>query len=438
MTQETRTGIWFIGAWGGAATTALIGLLATQKKMLPPVGLTTELPEFSHISWNPWENFFVGGHEIRRCRFSETAEELISQNALSRELVTSLLPLLAEFDAEIQPGVLRHSGSVVEEMATPDFCPLTEEAPRDIIRRLQRDMRLFAEKKRLSHLIVVNLMSTEPRCEFFSDFSSPRSVRKSGRYENCESEEENGNHTECDGDSSRRNAWLHWESLEKMLNDTRCPLPASTLYAVAALDAGYDFVNFTPSLGATPPALEEFAKMKNARIAGNDGKTGETLMKSVLAPLFAHRNLEVMSWVGHNIFGNRDGIVLDNPQNKATKIASKDHLLEQILGYKPQTLVTIEFIKSMGDWKTAWDHIHFRGFLGTPMTLQFTWQGCDSLLAAPLILDLVRITELAKRRNYTGNMDFLACFFKSPLRVEEQGFVKQFEMLEAWLAEAGS
>ena len=161
-------------------------------------------------------------------------------------------------------------------------------------------------------------------------------------------------------------------------------------------------------------------------------------MKSVLAPMFAHRNLEVMSWVGHNIFGNRDGIVLDNPLNKATKVSSKDHLLGQILGYKPQTLVTIEYIKSMGDWKTAWDHIHFRGFLGTPMTLQFTWQGCDSLLAAPLVLDLVRITELAKRRNYTGNMDFLACYFKSPLGVEEQGFVRQFEKLEAWLKEAGA
>ena len=421
MAQEKRTGIWFIGAWGGAATTAVLGLLATRKKMIPPVGLTTELPEFSHIPWSSWDDFFVGGHEIRRFSFSETAEELISQNALSRELVTPLLPLLAEFDAEVRPGVLRLSGPVVENMATPDFCPLAEESPRDIIRRLQHDMRSFAEKHRLTHLVVVNLMSTEPYCEFFSEFSSPRAGKKSEACEN--------------GENKASDAWFRWESLEKLLNDARCPLPASTLYAVAALDAGYDFVNFTPSLGATPPALEEFAKMKNARIAGNDGKTGETLMKSVLAPLFAHRNLEVMSWVGHNIFGNRDGMVLDDPRNKATKVASKDHLLEQILGYKPQTLVTIEFIKSMGDWKTAWDHIHFRGFLGTPMTLQFTWQGCDSLLAAPLILDLVRITELAKRRNYTGNMDFLACFFKSPLRVEEQGFVKQFEMLEAWLAE---
>ena len=93
---------------------------------------------------------------------------------------------------------------------------------------------------------------------------------------------------------------------------------------------------------------------------GHDGKTGETLLKSVLAPMFAARNLQVMSWVGHNIFGNMDGKVLDDPANKQAKVASKDHLLQQILGYTPQTLVSIEYIESLGDWKTAWDHIHFQ------------------------------------------------------------------------------
>ena len=134
---------------------------------------------------------------------------------------------------------------------------------------------------------------------------------------------------------------------------------------------------------------------------GYDGKTGETLMKSVLAPMFAHRNLEVMSWVGHNIFGNMDGKVLDDPANKKSKVTSKDRLLGQILGYPPQTLVSIEYIASMGDWKTAWDHIHFRGFLGTPMTLQFIWQGCDSLLGRPAGArpGALRRTSLAPRRH---------------------------------------
>jgi myo-inositol-1-phosphate synthase len=165
---------------------------------------------------------------------------------------------------------------------------------------------------------------------------------------------------------------------------------------------------------------------------GYDGKTGETLLKSTLAPMFARRNLQVMSWVGHNIFGNMDGRVLDDPENKRTKVTSKDRLLHQIFGYSPQTLVSIEFIESMGDWKTAWDHIHFKGFLGTPMTFQFIWQGCDSLLAAPLVLDLIRLTERARRAAETGVMSFLSCFFKSPLGCDEHDFARQFQMLEAW------
>jgi myo-inositol-1-phosphate synthase len=168
---------------------------------------------------------------------------------------------------------------------------------------------------------------------------------------------------------------------------------------------------------------------------GHDGKTGETLLKSALAPMFAARNLEIMSWVGHNIFGNLDGKVLDDPLNKQTKVTSKDRLLGQILGYTPQTLVSIEYIESLGDWKTAWDHIHFKGFLGTPMVLQFTWQGCDSLLAAPLVLDLVRFAECGHRHGDRGLLHYLACFFKSPLLVAENDFVRQFQMLEAWAKE---
>jgi myo-inositol-1-phosphate synthase len=146
-----------------------------------------------------------------------------------------------------------------------------------------------------------------------------------------------------------------------------------------------------------------------------------------------------MSWVGHNIFGNMDGRVLDDPRNKQSKVRSKDHLLASILGYPPQTHVSIEWIRSLGDWKTAWDHVHFRGFLGTPMTLQFTWQGCDSILAAPLVLDLVRLVERAHRGGEQGPLSWLACFFKSPIGVVEQDFSKQFALLDAWAqAAAGS
>jgi myo-inositol-1-phosphate synthase len=226
-----------------------------------------------------------------------------------------------------------------------------------------------------------------------------------------------------------------WRDFDRLLDKQRgFPLPASSLYAVAALDLGYPYINFTPSLGSAPAALCELAEERAACHMGHDGKTGETLLKSVLAPMFAQRNLQVMSWVGQNIFGNRDAVVLDVPDNKKAKVASKERLLHEILGYRPQTVVGIEYVESMGDWKTAWDHIHFNGFLGTPMTMQFIWQGCDSLLAAPLVLDLVRFTERAHTAGQRGLLKFLASFFKSPLGVSEHDFGRQYLMLEDWAA----
>ena len=400
---ERKTGLWIIGAWGGVATTAVVGLLNLQKKLVKPIGLTTELPEFSNVDKMPgWDRFVPAGYEIRNCSFGEAADDLINQRALETQAVAPVRDDLAVLDERILPGFLANSGEVVEKMA--DRFRSEKLTPRETISAIQTDLKAFAAKNQLEHIIVVNLMSTEPVCEYFRN------------------------------PSEHQTEWENWDAFRALIDSSvESPVPASTLYAVAALEAGFDFVNFTPSLGATPPALEQLAKTTGTRFFGNDGKTGETLMKSVLAPMFAHRNLNVMSWVGHNIFGNRDGIVLDDPRNKATKVSSKNHLLEQILGYAPQTLVSIEYIQSLGDWKTAWDHIHFQGFLGTPMTLQFTWQGCDSLLAAPLVLDLARLTELARERNFIGRMDFLACFFKSPIRVEEQSFVRQFEKLEEWL-----
>ena len=260
-------------------------------------------------------------------------------------------------------------------------------------------MKAFQKANQLDQVVVVNLASTEPPVD---ETALPE----------------------------------RWKDLEKLLDKPgkKFPLAASSIYAIAALDAGYPFINFTPSLGSAPEAICELAFERDTCHMGHDGKTGETLLKSALAPMFASRNLKVLSWVGHNIFGNMDGKVLDDPENKKTKVRSKDRLLHQILGYHPQTLISIEYIESLGDWKTAWDHIHFQGFLGTPMVMQFTWQGCDSLLAAPLVIDLIRFTELAHRRGERGLLTFLSSFFKSPLGVSENSFVKQFQMLEEWVA----
>jgi myo-inositol-1-phosphate synthase len=145
--------------------------------------------------------------------------------------------------------------------------------------------------------------------------------------------------------------------------------------------------------------------------------------------MFVYRNLQVMSWEGVNMLGNGDGKTLSDPNNRVAKLRNKGNVLENILGYPVHSGVNIEYVPSLGDWKTAWDLIHFQGFLDVPMTMQFTWQGCDSILAAPLVLDMVRMSAFAAHNNEHGPMKHLACFFKSPHGVSEMGFQKQFEML---------
>ena len=221
--------------------------------------------------------------------------------------------------------------------------------------------------------------------------------------------------------------------LESIVADNRKDLfSPSACYAYAALFAGCPYINFTPNPGTTWGGLAELAARTRAPYAGDDGKTGETLLKTALAHLFASRNLHVLSWEGVNLLGNNDGHALDDPRNRAAKLANKGRVLDGILGYAPHAGVTINYVPSLGDWKTAWDLIHFQGFLDVPMTLQFTWQGCDSVLAAPLILDMVRLADLAQRRGESGPMTHLACFFKNPLGVREMDLHRQFADLLAY------
>jgi myo-inositol-1-phosphate synthase len=396
MSSE-KIGIWLIGAWGGVATTAAAGLVAIQKKLQDETGLVSARPEFSDLDLVGWSQFVIGGHEIRKTSYEAETNQLLKTSELFGEkLISEILPELKNFDKNIRTGTLLNVGETIESLASSEAVKTKKESTQNTIERLKSDMQEFQKEHNLSQVIVINVSSTEPPLE-----SVP----------------------ECDC----------WNDMGKILNDQKeSPLPASSLYAIASMKAGFPFLNFTPSVGSNLPALNDLAEQSNVLHMGRDGKTGETLMKSILAPMFADRNLNVMSWVGHNIFGNMDGKVLDDPVNKANKVHSKDHLLTEILGYKPQTLVSIEYIESMGDWKTAWDHIHFQGFMGTKMSLQFTWQGCDSILAAPLVLDLVRFTEREARRGTTGVMTFLSSFFKSPMGTEEPEFHSQYALLRAW------
>ncbi|HEX5471673.1 MAG TPA: inositol-3-phosphate synthase [Lacipirellulaceae bacterium] len=395
--SQPRIGIWFIGGRGGVAATATLGLIALQKGLAPNVGLVTELPQFQQLDLASWDNFVVGGHEIRAGTVLDSVERLRSDSrVLDSAVVEACRDELVAVDTRIRPGTLANCGDTIANLAGPDLSKFDFEPVRDTIQRLQNDLREFQRQVEAHCVIVVNIASTEPNPDLQRIPDS-------------------------------------WNVLANRIQEADYDaLPASSLYAIAAMQLGMPYINFTPSLGAAPPAIQELAEIQKTCHAGQDGKTGETLLKSVLAPMFAARHLDVMSWVGHNIFGNLDGLVLDDPANKAAKIKSKDQLIGNILGYEPQTLVSIEYIRSLGDWKTAWDHIHFRGFLGTPMTMQFIWQGCDSLLAAPLVLDLIRLVELSRRRGEVGVLSHLASFFKRPLGASERGFFQQFSQLLRW------
>lgn len=190
--------------------------------------------------------------------------------------------------------------------------------------------------------------------------------------------------------------------------------PASSLYAAAALRAGCPYVNFTPSAGLHHPRLRPVAARSGLPYAGRDGKTGQTLLRSVLAPMFAQRALAVRAWSGTNLLGGGDGAALTDPGAAAAKNAGKARVLADTLGELPDGELHIDDVPALGDWKTAWDHIAFDGFLGSRMTLQTTWQGCDSALAAPLVLDLARLLARAHTVGLTGPVDGLGFYFKDP------------------------
>ena len=392
MSSTQSVGIWLIGAYGGVGSTTALGLAALAQGLHNSTGMVTALPEFTGVAFDEPGSFVVGGHDIRGGSFGTSVAELHARsNVFSTGTMQQCEAQLEMWSRNVRPGVAYRPNSAITALSEQGFIRHAE-TPTDAVKLIQADLAEFVKTHGLKQLVVVNVASTEPLHEA--------------------------------GDKPLTLAYLRKAGL---------PLPTSSLYAYAAMDAGHAYVNLTPSTGANLPALEELATQKKVPHLGRDAKTGETLLKSVLAPMFARRNLKVLSWVGHNILGNRDGQVLSDPANKASKVKTKDALLSEMLGYKPQSLVSIEYVESLDDWKTAWDHIHFEGFLGTKMTLQFTWQGCDSLLAAPLVIDLARLALLAQRRGEVGTFTPSACFFKSPNGIREHDLGLQFALLATWL-----
>jgi len=378
-TGPLRLGVWIAGAKGDIATTLMVGALAMRRGLAPSTGMVTALPPLADLPLAGIEALIFGGADIVSRPLEAAALDLYRESrTLSAELLEAVRPALRDIDADI---ALVPQG--------PEPAPTVAED----IERTRGWLRAFRARHALDALIVVNLTSVEP------DPADP------GRLETLSGVE------------------------AAIAADDRANCTPGVRYTYAALREACPYVNFTPNAGPDLGGLVALARQMGLPLAGCDGKTGETLLKTALAPMFAARNLRILSWEGVNMLGNSDGRALDIPENRAAKMRNKQSVLGSILGYEPHARVDINLVPSLGDWKTAWDLIHFQGFLDVKMTMQFTWQGCDSILAAPLVLDLVRLTEFAHRRGESGHLTHLGAFFKHPLGVEEMDLHRQFDTL---------
>lgn len=392
MSQSPRsrgTGVWVIGARGAVATTLVVGVRAAARGLAPLRGVTTAGARGEGLELVEPDGIAFGGWELRSGTLVDSARALTEQARIfDPRLVDALADDLAGIDREVVSG---------GTLGAPQPPEANAEKPAATVDRLRRDLAAFRRRWSIERLVVVNLASTEAAFTIAEEH-------------------------------------LTLAALEEAIGGARAgALRASTLYAYAAMREGAAFVNFAASPAALVPAIRELAAREVLPYMGTDGKTGETLVKSALAPLFRERDLQVLAWHGSNVLGNSDGESLAEPSVRAAKVETKDGAVRNILGYAPHTSVDIRYVPSLGDWKTAWDLIQFEGFLGTRMTMQFVWQGSDSILAAPLVVDLARLGDLALRRGESGPMTHAACFFKSPVGTGEHELSRQYGMLDRYL-----
>ena len=231
------------------------------------------------------------------------------------------------------------------------------------------------------------------------------------------------------------------EALEQGLVDSDAAIPPSMIYAYAAIKSGIAYGNGAPNLSADIPALVELAEQTGSPICGKDFKTGQTLMKTTIAPMLKARMLALTGWYSTNILGNRDGEVLDDPGSFKTKEKSKMSVLDAIL--EPESYpdlygnyhhkVRIDYYPPRGDAKEGWDNIDIRGWLDMPMQIKINFLCRDSILAAPIVLDLVLFLDLAKRAGLKGIQEWLSFFFKSPqcredLKPEHDLFIQHLKL----------
>ena len=391
---EGKLGILMVGL-GAVSTTFVAGVEAIKKGIAKPIGSLTQMGTIRLGKRTekrvPMIKDFVPLYGLENLEFA--AWDIFEDNA---------------YQAALKAGVLRreHLDAVRSELEA--LKPMTAVFDRNYVKKLDGshvkkgrnkmelaeqlmdDIRRFKEEKGVNRLVMIWAGSTEI-------FIKPGEVHQS------------------------------LESFEKGLRENHPDIAPSMIYAYAALKMGIPHINGAPNLTTDIPAMVDLAKQMGVPIAGKDFKTGQTLMKTIIAPGLKARLLGLEGWFSTNILGNRDGEVLDDPESFKTKEESKLSVLEYIL--QPELYpdlyanfyhkVRINYYPPRGDNKEGWDNIDIFGWMGYPMQIKIDFLCRDSILAAPIVLDLVLFTDLAHRAGMKGILEWLSFYFKSPMHAPQ-------------------
>jgi myo-inositol-1-phosphate synthase len=389
-----KLGIAIIGLGGAVGTTIVAGIELLKKgkigtEGLPLANLDAELVK----DLANYENIVFAGWDLFGEHLAKAAEE---HDVLTHKQFVAVEEELRRIKPWRAVGNIEFLANIEGENQFAQ-----ENSHRETIEKIQADLREF--KKTCDSVVVINLASTEKLAdegnEIFNSIAD----------------------------------------FEKALDANSKEISPAMLYAYAAISEQVPYGNFTPSVSADIPALIEFTEKQGVPLAGKDGKTGQTMIKSVLAPAFKTRALKVEGWYSTNILGNRDGLALSNAESLASKVKTKSSLLEDILGYTVEDhLVDIRYYRPRKDNKEAWDNIDLTGFLGQPMQLKVNFLCKDSILAAPLAIEIARCLDLAKQRGEKGVLEEVGVFFKFPMTRKkdakpENALHKQEAILLDWL-----
>lgn len=382
-----KLGVLVVGLNGATASTTVAGSTAMKLGLIPTQYGTTDALPFSDLGLIGIEDVVFGGWDITS---HSVWDAVLKHGILPEQLLTSSL-LSSNLDHMLPAPGLMTPLDIPPESGHDNIqsCERLAEAIASVTNKIEN----FRQSESLSCVIVVYLGSPGKRAtKPLSELSLP-------------------------------------EFEQLLMCDSISDIPSGLIYALASINAGAHFVDFTPSETLEVPIIDSLATQKGVQIAGRDGSTGQTMLKASIAHLFKIRNLRVKSWFSTNIIGNHDGYVLDLPGHDTTKLHDKTSVLDSLLGYSDfEHLVTIHYFQARGDEKEAWDVVDFTGWMGAKMSLRINWQGEDSALAAPLILDLVRLIEYGSLFGLKGLQPQLALYFKYPLPYQpaRKGVIDQY------------